>query len=317
MGSTRVQGSDIAVASNGDVFIVFWFGGPQGDTGGRIGVRSLGGRRRDLRRSDPSVRWHGRVSGIASPLPNENFRTNTFPNVETDATRPGNVYVVAADDDDTPTTADASNIFFARSTNSGATWEPRVKLNDDGLDRHQCFPWMAVNDNGDILVLWYDTREDPNNHLLDVFYTLSTDGGTTWAPNQRLTTSFEPNTNQFSANYFFGDYIGAAGSGDHFHALWTDTRRPGSAPEQEVYYARIQPGVAAVASPAGPSPMGRVYPNPSSGSLHFTATFPTAGAVHVRVVDVTGRLVRELQAGRLSGASTRSSGMGAAPTVVP
>src|SRR5262249_54818607 len=149
------------------------------------------------------------------------------------------------------------------------------------------------------LVIWYDTRDDPNNHLLTLYYTMSTDGGTTWTANQPLTTSFEPNTNQFSSNYFFGDYIGAAGSGDHFHALWTDTRRPGSLPEQEVYYARIQPGVAAVPGISGAPLAGHLYPNPSRAEFHLKATLPAAGMTHLRVVDVNGRLVRELEAARL------------------
>ncbi len=298
IGSSRVQGSDVEVALNGDVYVVFWFNA-QGSPGGRVEcARSTDGGVSFGALTHPFGAAQGNDQ-IATPLPNENFRTNPFPNVETDPTRAGNVYVVAADDDDTPTAADASNIFFARSTDYGATWGPRIRLNDDGLDRNQVFPWMAVNDVGDILVLWYDSREDPNNHLVAVYYTMSFDGGVTWQPNQRLTDSFEPNTNQFSNNFFFGDYIAAAGVGDHFHALWTDTRRPGSLPEQEIYYARIQPGVAAVHNPPRAPALGMAYPNPSSAGFRFDAYLPSAGPARLRVVDVGGRLVRDLDQGHL------------------
>lgn len=304
-GLTRVQGSEPEVASNGDVYVVYWFSGP---------IFSGGGARLNCNRSvdggatfGPTSYPFGEALGVAkipSPLPNESFRTNPFPSIETDPTRPGNVYVVATDDDDTPSAADAANIFFARSTDSGATWQPRVKLNDDGLDRNQFFPWMAVSERGTIAVVWYDTRDDPLNHLLDIYYTISRDGGVTWSPNQRLTdASFEPNTGQFANNGFFGDYIGMGTAGDDFHVLWTDTRRgEAAAPEQETYYDRIldSPAVG-VATPGSQVAvaLGGPYPNPTLGSFALRAGTPTEGRASLRVVDVSGRSVSVLHEGWL------------------
>lgn len=231
-GSSFVQGSEPEVEADGDVYVAYWFGG-------RINVtRSIDGGVTWSAPTYPSGAGFGTAS-IPSPLPNESFRVNAFPTIETDPTRPHHVYVVFPDDDDTPAAADQANIFFARSTNNGATWGPRIKLNDDGLTRNQVFPWMAVNGNGDIMVIWYDTRNDGLNHLLDVYCTVSRDGGATWSPNMRVTdASFEPNTGQFGGNGFFGDYNGAAAGGSTaFHLLWTDTRT-GGANEQEIYYDR-------------------------------------------------------------------------------
>ncbi len=243
-GSSFVQGSEPEVEPDGDVYMAYWFGG-------RINVtRSVDGGATWSLPTFPAGAAFGTAS-IPSPLPNETFRVNAFPSIETDPTRPHHVYVVFPDDDDTPAAADQANIFFARSTNNGAAWGPRIKLNDDALTRNQVFPWMAVNDNGDIMVIWYDTRLDPLNHLLDVYCTISRDGGVTWSPNMRVTdASFEPNTGQFGGNTFFGDYNGAAAGGtDAFHVLWTDTRT-GGVNEQEIYYDRkCDPEVALVCAP--------------------------------------------------------------------
>ncbi len=231
VGSTFVQFSVPVVAPNGDVFVAYWFGGRLNCQRSTDGGVTFG----------PATQPFGPVFGsasIPSPLPNQSYRAPNTLSAHCDPTRPGNVYVVCADDDDTPSATDAANIFFARSTDSGATWQPRVKLNDDGLNRNQHWPWMAVNDRGDIEVIWYDTRNDAGNHLLDVYETSSSDGGVTWAANTRVTdANFEPNTAQFGGNGFFGDYNGLGTAGNRFHALWCDTRT-GGAPEQEIYYDR-------------------------------------------------------------------------------
>jgi hypothetical protein len=225
-GSSFVQGSEPEVEADGDLYVVYWFGG-------RLNCsRSTNGGVSFSAPTYPFGAAFGSAS-IVSPQPNQSHRVNAFPNIETDPTRPNYVYVVGSDDDDTPAVADASNIFFTRSTNNGSTWSTRIKLNDDGLTRNQYFPWMAVNDKGDIAVMWYDTRLDPLNHNIDVFCTVSYDGGLTWTPNARMTdVSFNPNTGQFGGNSFFGDYNGMTAGGNKFHALWTDGRTG----EQEIFY---------------------------------------------------------------------------------
>jgi flagellar hook capping protein FlgD len=270
VGTTYVQGSEPEVEADGDVYLAYWFGG-------RIHV---------TRSTDGGVSWGQPISptgfggaSIPSPLPNESFRVNPYPNIETDPTRPNQVYVVWPNDDDTPTSADAANIFFARSTDNGLTWGPPVKLNDDGLDRNQFFPWMAVNAAGDIIVMWYDTRNDPGNHRLDVYSTISQDGGITWSPNQRVTdASFEPNTGEFNNNAFFGDYNGAAADdGNGFHMLWTDTRTGGSA-EQEIYYDRKIP----------PNPIAVTYPNGGETLVvlcGYTITWTAPGSIPTVNID--------------------------------
>lgn len=234
-GRTFVQGSEPEVAANGDVYVVYKFTD-----------------RADVHRStDGGVTFgmptqpFGAAAGamdVDSPLPGMNFRVNPFPNIETDPTRPGNVYVCSVTDPDgIGVGTDGGDVIFARSTDDGATWDPTLTLNDDGLGSNQIFPWMAVDpDSGDICVIWYDARNDPNNHDIDVYGAFSFDGGVTWCRNQRITSqSFDPDTGQFNSDSFFGDYNGIAAGGGRFHMLWTDARDG----DQEIYYASksIQP----------------------------------------------------------------------------
>jgi hypothetical protein len=242
IGSSYVQGSEPEVAPNGDVYVVFWFGG-------RVEVmRSTDGGATFAMPTEPFGTSYNSAS-VWSPLPNESFRVNPYPNIEADPTRAGYVYVVAADDPNNSSSGDGANIVFARSTNYGAGWGSTITLNDDGGTYNQIFPWMAVSKKGEIQVIWYDTRNDPGNHNLDVYGTYSIDGGASFCPNFRVTdVSFNPNTGQFSGNSFFGDYNGFGDGGNNtFHALWTDARNN----EQEVYYDRISGGIVAITCPPG------------------------------------------------------------------
>ena len=61
---------------------------------------------------------------------------------------------------------DAVNVYYRRSTDSGATWGTEVLLNDDGTTRDQFFPTLSVGASNVVSAAWYDRRHDPNNTLL-------------------------------------------------------------------------------------------------------------------------------------------------------
>jgi len=141
-------------------------------------------------------------------FPNNLFRTHAARAIAADPLHPGQVYAAEMfmNLDAFGKEIDPIDIVFARSTDTGVTWDPAFQfkpqqmLNDDndrkratGLDANevtaaQAMPRMVVDEQGRIGVIWYDNRRDPAGHLLDVFGTISSDGGRTWSPNFRITT---------------------------------------------------------------------------------------------------------------------------------
>ena len=187
----------------------------------------------------------------SSGLPTNSFRTVPQRDVAADPTRPGDVYVadVSSSFDAAGNLVDPGDIYFARSTDDGQTWQTSFKigtmpaqvLNDDNggqIDTGQpgqvtsadALVQMATDSNGDIVVIWYDTRRDPANHLLDVYGTVSHDGGLTFSPNFRITTtSFDANLGEFTdatgqPDYYLGDSLGLSVANGIAYAAWTDTR---------------------------------------------------------------------------------------------
>jgi hypothetical protein len=189
--------------------------------------------------------------GSANGLPIDHFRQLSVRAIATAANRPGSVYAAEAIAplNGSGSATDPGDVNFARSSDRGQTWQTTVQLggqaarvlNDDNNGQvtqgqpddvvtGQALPRLAVDAQGNIALIWYDTRRDPANHNLDVFATTSSDGGGTFGPNFRLTdVSFDPDAGQFTdaagkADFYLGDSLGLALANNTAYAAWTDTR---------------------------------------------------------------------------------------------
>jgi SdrD B-like domain/FG-GAP-like repeat len=209
------------------------------------------------------------ASFIPGPtLATNSFRTQAVRDIVADPSRPGYVYAVESVQILDPAVTiriDPGEITFARSTDYGLTWTTlftvggsagnldelpaelrfrfRSVLNDDDGGRFvgfetnfqneviagQALPQMSVDAQGNIVVIWYDTRRDPANHLVDVYATVSTDGGQTFSANNRITSAnFDANAGAFInargvQDTYLGDRIGLAAADGKVYAAWTDT----------------------------------------------------------------------------------------------
>jgi hypothetical protein len=158
---------------------------------------------------------------------NGNFPVRSFPRLDVSQTS-GQVYIVFASN---PGNGDTSDVFLTSSSSGGATWSQPVRLNDDETLNDQFFPAVAVNGSGAVEAIWYDRRLDSANLQIDVFKARSTDGGASFAPNQRVTSvSFRPTIASDSPS-LMGDFIDIkarlepTGRTQPFYLAWGDTRR--------------------------------------------------------------------------------------------
>jgi hypothetical protein len=102
----------------------------------------------------------------------------------------GELYVAWTRAGEQPFTGD---IRFARSTDGGRTFSSPVTVNDDGLPIGHRFETIGVNDAGDIFIVWIDKRDLEAATAAGtpyagaaLYYTWSTDGGATFAPNRKI-----------------------------------------------------------------------------------------------------------------------------------
>jgi hypothetical protein len=219
-------------------------------------------------------------SPLSGGLPPDKFRGLAVRAIVADPSQPGSVYVAESNNtfDSVGNVTDEGDIIFARSSDTGATWQSSFQLNGqqvsllndendgqlyqgfpDDVPSGQIMPRLAVDASGTVAVIWYDTRHDPNNAQLDIFATVSHDGGKTFSPNFRVTdSSFDPDLGKFTdatghADYYLGDLIGMALAGNSMYAAWTDTRNG----NEDIYFQRI----SLTQTPAPPN--DRYEPNDS------------------------------------------------------
>ncbi|MHB8605068.1 MAG: hypothetical protein ACYDCK_07390 [Thermoplasmatota archaeon] len=116
------------------------------------------------------------------------------------------------------------DIYFTVSRDLGKTWAPAVRVNQDTTKADQFFPAVGVSPNGTVDIAFMD-RQYSNNTFNDVSYTYSTDGGTTWGKEIRVTkASSDPRySHHQSGAIFIGDYMDIASGTDCAWPVWVDT----------------------------------------------------------------------------------------------
>ncbi len=190
-----------------------------------------GGATLTLMSSIDSVGYVGTLNTVQR-LTINNARTRPYPMIAADNSfgpYRGRLYLVYA------TNFPAGNgnkpdIVIQYSTDQGATWSARQKVNDNPNPEltNEWFPAIWCDKNtGRLYVKWYDMRNDPTNQRAWVYGTYSDDGGVRFAPNQKLSnTDFPypglpcaPNTNCYR-----GDYDAIVSAGNVAMAVWTDFR---------------------------------------------------------------------------------------------
>ena len=160
------------------------------------------------RSTDAGTTWDGDVrltnnSAVSWPASVAAFRTNVH--VVWNDTRSGNW-----------------EVYHKRSTDGGTTWMADTQLtSNNGSSMYAAIAVLGPN----VHVVWVDGR-DGND---EIYYKRSTDGGTTWGTDTRL-------TNASSSS----EFPSVAVSGSCVHVTWYD-QRDGN---EEIYYKRSTDGGA-------------------------------------------------------------------------
>lgn len=157
-----------------------------------------------------------------------------------------------------------TDVTVRRSTDKGQTWTDRQVVNDDppGQNVDQFHPWLVVNEDGVVLLIFYDQRDDPAHWKFNSYFSCSFDGGETYIKNMRISdVSIDPSfagaaperaayadiklpggkvslvgREQYKPRAgLLAEYIGIHANHDTVNTIWTDTRDG----TQDCYSARF------------------------------------------------------------------------------
>ncbi len=126
------------------------------------------------------------------------------------------LHVVWADD-----TPGNKEIYYKKSTDEGSSWTTKRLTWNSGWSY---YPAIAVDSNNHLHVVWMDRT--PGNR--EIYYKKSTDGGSSWITNKRLT--WNSGDSEVPAI--------AVDSNNHLHVVWWDST-PGNL---EIYYKKSTDG---------------------------------------------------------------------------
>ncbi len=125
-------------------------------------------------------------------------------------------------------------IYYRRSMDNGVSWGPEIKL----IDTAAYYPGapivsLAISPPQTVHIVWCDYIRNGDD---EIFYKRSTDGGTTWFSDKRLTTD----DHMVEAD----SWPSAAASGQNIHVVWHDYKWDGSRFNWDIFYTRSTDGGA-------------------------------------------------------------------------
>jgi hypothetical protein len=172
----------------------------------------------------------------------------------------GRVYLVYVDRANLNTVE--TRIFIRFSDDNGQTWSKPTQVSDlpTGNGKTELQPAISVDETtGNVAVTWYDTRNsDASDQQVEIFGTVSSDGGVTWAPNVQIAAGLSNATVPAVGNFYLGDYDLMSFTHGVFYRSWADNSNStgdnpgGTLQTQDVYTARVtvtQGGGVALSSP--------------------------------------------------------------------
>lgn len=147
-------------------------------------------------------------------------RAEAYPSMAVDiftTENKGNIYVCWAADN-------YPNIYFSKSRDKGLTWSEPVIVHSDTTN-DQFWPWISVDPlSGNIAIMYFDSRKDSSNILVECWVSFSSDAGDTWIDRQATDKGSDLRLNPFGGNSFAGDYSGVAFYDGIIYPSWVDMR---------------------------------------------------------------------------------------------
>ncbi len=254
VGQSRFQSPIPATGPGGDLYITYLnldnldtniYFARSADGGNTTANRKVVGKYSNLGRPYPPS------STDPHPIIKGHLRVNSFPSIAVDNSpkHSGRIYIVWA----SKGSDGRHHILLSSSDDKGNSWSLPKPIEGDNSPSatDKFFPWVAVDETGDVGVVFYDSRMDaPANQLTDAFMAHSNDGGATFAVARISDVSFNPSvagsTDSLAGGdtlSFFGDYNGIAGNDSIWYPVWTDSR---SGYDQDIYTAIVRPYAPAV-----------------------------------------------------------------------
>ena len=211
----------------------------------------------------------------------------------------GNIYAVWTALGTTKNDGTGYNIYCARSTDNGNTWEePIIVHSDEDGETDQFYSSVNVNPEGVVAVSWYDKREDGTGRNTDYRVACSFDKGDTFGSSVIVTseaTDFST-IGDLNDDFGIGEYTQVLTTSNYVIPVWADGRSGNGNMDIYVGFVPIDKASLSLDDPVRISQVNRVLsevdvaPNPATSAeslLRFI--LQKRSRLKIEVLDITGK----------------------------
>ncbi len=292
---TRSTGSSIAIGTDGTVYMCW--AGVKSSTDFRedyIGFATSTNGGQNWSYNQSIIDMTG-ITGLLSQK--SNIRVNSIPQIVVDKSggpREGWLYIITTEKNDPPAGSDPDIILY-RSTDGGTNWSSGIRVNQDPLNngRIQYFPYLEIDELGNLGILFYDDRNTTSDSA-DVFIAFSGDGGNNWSEFQLKNTTFKPKPISGGSSGYQGDHIALLSVNGNFNAYWMADYTG----IYQVWSSVIDRTILGTEDNVKNTPhefsLYQNYPNPFNPATTIKYSLGKESFVALKIYDSTGRLVSTL-----------------------
>jgi len=189
--------------------------------------------------------------------------------------------------------------YLTWSDDNGETWKTPKVINATATQQTQQFySNIYVNNRGNLLLAWYDGRNDTENKNIDYYLGISTDGGNTI--NEIKVSSAPSDFTKIGLkndNFGIGDYMQVVATDNIAIPFWADGRTNDG--DVNVYFAKVN-----INNPTGIQERSsisyninmKIYPNIVENEVNIEVILKKSSKIRWDIIDINGRIVKYSEA---------------------
>lgn len=269
------EGAVPAVGPNGEIYVAW--AGPSGLTFNRSLDQGETWLEEEIFIDPMPTGWDYGIPGInrANGLPITVCDLSGGPNH-------GSIYVNWSDQRNG---ANDTDVWMAKSTDGGDTWETTKRVNDDDPGKQQFFTWMAIDQTTGILYFVFYDRREHDDMTTDVYMAISEDGGETFNNFKISETPFVPNS-----SVFFGDYTNISVTNGIVRPIWIQLNNGNLTLWTAIINFDVTTGIdEQLAEPT--FELFQSYPNPSTDETFVSFKLHEAASVTITINSALGQTI--------------------------
>jgi hypothetical protein len=210
----------------------------------------------------------------------------------------GNIYVVWTAIGVTKDDNDKLNVYLSKSTDKGVTWSQAKIIHYINPSKPTCqyYPSIAVNDNGVLVISWYDRFEDANDAQTDYYLTYSFDAGETFVKKIKVTSekSNFDNIGDLNQNFGIGEYNALLTTKGYAIPVWADGRKNNG--DINVYTAFVPitlngSSVESINTINADFELKNISPNPTNDDLNVVIKLDTRMRITLDIYNEIGEKI--------------------------